>query len=224
MQLSEHQARIVEHERPAAHAAAALPAAAQTEEQTRGACMLRSTVICLQRISIANGGIGRAKAAASFARAQVAEFRPQCRVHAVTGVARMTLHVATPVPPHSMLPPPPLTPPLTPPLPASTAPAALSPSQPTAGAMAWGAPRGIDDLVERVGRNDPALTSLCVLRMRRVDEDGCRRLAEALAGESFMLQPAWVLPKCELCWNAQHLFWPAQANPCRCFLPLPAAH
>lgn len=48
--------------------------------------------------------------------------------------------------------------------------------------MAWGAPRGIDDLVERVGRNDPALTSLCVLRMRRVDEDGCRRLAEALAG------------------------------------------
>lgn len=48
--------------------------------------------------------------------------------------------------------------------------------------MAWGAPRGIDDLVERVGRSDPTLTSLCVLRMRRVDDDGCRRLAQALGG------------------------------------------
>ncbi|KAI7843939.1 hypothetical protein COHA_002477 [Chlorella ohadii] len=47
--------------------------------------------------------------------------------------------------------------------------------------MAWGAPRGIDDLVERVRRSDPTLASLCVLRMRRVDEDGCRSLAEALA-------------------------------------------
>lgn len=48
--------------------------------------------------------------------------------------------------------------------------------------MAWGAPRGIDDLVERVGRSDPTLASLCVLRMRRVDDDGCRRLAQALEG------------------------------------------
>lgn len=54
--------------------------------------------------------------------------------------------------------------------------------QPSAPAMAWGAPRGIDDLVERVRRSDPTLASLCVLRMRRVDEDGCRSLAEALAG------------------------------------------
>ncbi|PRW56025.1 hypothetical protein C2E21_5187 [Chlorella sorokiniana] len=52
--------------------------------------------------------------------------------------------------------------------------------------MAWGAPRGIDDLVERVGRSDPSLTSLCVLRMRRVDDDGCRRLAEALAGNTVL--------------------------------------
>lgn len=50
--------------------------------------------------------------------------------------------------------------------------------------MAWGAPRGVDDLVDRVGRSDPSLTSLCVLRLRRVDEAGCRQLAAALAANT----------------------------------------
>lgn len=35
-------------------------------------------------------------------------------------------------------------------------------------------------------RNDPTLTSLCVLRMRRVDEAGLRQLAAALAGNSVL--------------------------------------
>lgn len=50
--------------------------------------------------------------------------------------------------------------------------------------MAWGAPKGVGDLVERVQRSDPSLKSLCILRVRKVDEAGCMQLADALAGET----------------------------------------
>lgn len=54
--------------------------------------------------------------------------------------------------------------------------------------MAWGAPRGIADLVERVRRSDPSLTSLCLLRGRRFNDDDAAQLCEALAGNTVLLE------------------------------------
>jgi hypothetical protein len=47
--------------------------------------------------------------------------------------------------------------------------------------MVWGsAPRGIDDLVARVSKNDPALVSLCLLKGRRFNDADAEALASAL--------------------------------------------
>ena len=47
--------------------------------------------------------------------------------------------------------------------------------------MVWGVSRGIDDLVDRVGRNDPALRSLCLFRNRTLTETDARSLFNAIA-------------------------------------------
>lgn len=46
--------------------------------------------------------------------------------------------------------------------------------------MVWGNRRGIDDLVDRISRNDPTLPSLCLLSSRTLDEDGAVALCRAL--------------------------------------------
>ena len=50
--------------------------------------------------------------------------------------------------------------------------------------MAWGAPRGIADLVARVGHNDPSLQSLCMMRGRQFDDAAASQLCEALAANT----------------------------------------
>lgn len=47
--------------------------------------------------------------------------------------------------------------------------------------MAWGAKRGVEDLLERLRSDDPALTSLCLLRQRRFEEADAVAFAAALA-------------------------------------------
>ena len=48
-------------------------------------------------------------------------------------------------------------------------------------AMVWGAAqRGIDDLVERLERNDPTCTTLCLLRGRRFTDEDASRFAAAM--------------------------------------------
>ena len=51
--------------------------------------------------------------------------------------------------------------------------------------MAWGsANAGIDDIVDRVRRNDATLTSLYLMRTRNLDDAACGVLAEALAANT----------------------------------------
>ena len=50
--------------------------------------------------------------------------------------------------------------------------------------MAWGAPRGIDDLVARVASNDPTLTALALLPGRAVDSAAAAALFQALASNT----------------------------------------
>ena len=53
--------------------------------------------------------------------------------------------------------------------------------------MAWGAkPRGIADLVERLASNDATLTSLCLFRGRRLDDDDVQQLCAALASNTVL--------------------------------------
>ena len=52
--------------------------------------------------------------------------------------------------------------------------------------MAWGAPRGIADLVARVGHNDASLQSLCLMRGRHFDDAGARQLCEALTANTVL--------------------------------------
>lgn len=47
--------------------------------------------------------------------------------------------------------------------------------------MVWGAPRGVQDIVERLQKNDATLQSLCLLRQRRFEEADARLLCETLA-------------------------------------------
>lgn len=47
--------------------------------------------------------------------------------------------------------------------------------------MVWGTQRGIDDLVERVAKNDPQLESLCIFRNRNLTESDAQKLFRALA-------------------------------------------
>ena len=46
--------------------------------------------------------------------------------------------------------------------------------------MAWGAPRGIDDIVSRVRANDANLTSLYLMRQRRFELADANALCDAL--------------------------------------------
>ena len=46
--------------------------------------------------------------------------------------------------------------------------------------MAWGAPRGIDDIITRVRANDPSLTSLYLMRQRRFELADAKALCDAL--------------------------------------------
>ena len=52
--------------------------------------------------------------------------------------------------------------------------------------MAWGAPRGIADLVARVGHNDASLQSLCLMRGRQFDDAAASQLCEALAANTVL--------------------------------------
>ena len=52
--------------------------------------------------------------------------------------------------------------------------------------MAWGAPRGIDDLVARVRANDAALPSLCLLPTRRFNAADAAALCEALSANTVL--------------------------------------
>ena len=52
--------------------------------------------------------------------------------------------------------------------------------------MAWGAPRGIADLVARVGHNDASLQSLCLMRGRQFDDVAASQLCEALAANTVL--------------------------------------
>ena len=55
--------------------------------------------------------------------------------------------------------------------------------------MAWGsANAGIDDIVDRVRQNDATLTSLYLMRRRKLDDASCGVLAEALAGNTTILE------------------------------------
>ncbi|KAL4457528.1 hypothetical protein ABPG75_012393 [Micractinium tetrahymenae] len=51
---------------------------------------------------------------------------------------------------------------------------------------AWGAPRGVADLVQRVASNDPTLRSLCLMRGRRFEESDALELCQALASNSVL--------------------------------------
>jgi Ran GTPase-activating protein (RanGAP) involved in mRNA processing and transport len=46
--------------------------------------------------------------------------------------------------------------------------------------MAWGAPRGIDDIIARVRANDASLTSLYLMRQRRFELADANDLCDAL--------------------------------------------
>jgi hypothetical protein len=52
--------------------------------------------------------------------------------------------------------------------------------------MAWGAPRGIDDLVARIRANDAALRSLCLMRGRRFGPADAAALCDALVGNTVL--------------------------------------
>lgn len=56
--------------------------------------------------------------------------------------------------------------------------------------MAWGTARntGIDDIVERLRRNDPGLTSLYLMRNRRFDDGDARALGEVLAANTTLAE------------------------------------
>lgn len=54
--------------------------------------------------------------------------------------------------------------------------------------MAWGARRGVDDLVARVRAGDPGLTSLTVLRGRAFGDAECGALAAALRGNAALTE------------------------------------
>lgn len=56
--------------------------------------------------------------------------------------------------------------------------------------MAWGTARnaGIDDIVDRLRRNDPGLTSLYLMRTRRFDESDARALGEVLAANKTLAE------------------------------------
>jgi len=53
--------------------------------------------------------------------------------------------------------------------------------------MAWGAPRGLDDLVSRLHSNDPTLQALYLLRTRRLDEPDFVALCGALASNTVLV-------------------------------------
>jgi Ran GTPase-activating protein (RanGAP) involved in mRNA processing and transport len=48
----------------------------------------------------------------------------------------------------------------------------------------WGTRRGIDDLLARLRDNDPTLSSLCLMRQRRLEIDDAKNLCAALAGNT----------------------------------------
>lgn len=55
--------------------------------------------------------------------------------------------------------------------------------------MAWGAaPRGIDDLLERLQRNDASLSSLCLFRSRKFGAAEARALCQVLSGPNTCLR------------------------------------
>lgn len=50
--------------------------------------------------------------------------------------------------------------------------------------MVWGTRRGIDDLLARLRDDDPTLSSLCLMRQRRLEIDDAKNLCAALAGNT----------------------------------------
>ena len=57
-----------------------------------------------------------------------------------------------------------------------------------ASAMAWGAPRGVDDLCARLAANDPGLTSLTLLPGRRVGPPEWEQLSAALRSNAALTE------------------------------------
>lgn len=54
--------------------------------------------------------------------------------------------------------------------------------------MAWGVSQGIDDIVERLERNDGSLQSLYLMRHRRFNEEDVRLLSDALSRNSTLVE------------------------------------
>jgi len=54
--------------------------------------------------------------------------------------------------------------------------------------MAWGVSQGIEDIVERLEKNDGSLTSLYLMRHRRFNEDDARLLSGALSANSTLVE------------------------------------
>lgn len=50
--------------------------------------------------------------------------------------------------------------------------------------MAWGAPRGIDDILEDLAADTPGRHTLCLLRQRRFDDTDAVRLCSVLRGNT----------------------------------------
>lgn len=54
--------------------------------------------------------------------------------------------------------------------------------------MVWGQPQGIDDIVARISRNDPSMSSIYLMRNRRFDEGDVEKLADALGRNTNLLE------------------------------------
>lgn len=54
--------------------------------------------------------------------------------------------------------------------------------------MVWGQPQGIDDIVARLSRNDPSISSLYLMRNRRFNEGDILKLADALGRNTNLLE------------------------------------